>query len=774
MEDYDEVIIKTVRDLFRSYPLVQIKKYLMTKEGEINEKDSELKSLILDKYTSLTHGFDGLEKISSNLKSLEETRDEFIKKLNEIDLGKIECSIQNIPFGNNLNNIIINNNEFKYEDIYEKIENFLKNKKYYECIEQMIIFHKYIKNVKNDFNEGINLKEKYYFLLVELFEGVLNKMIEDSMICEHIDEYKILLDNIFENLIKDNYEESMEYLIMVELFLKILYDKNIIKIMEDYFPVFKADDKKYFSLNILLKILFLKISQILYDISITSIELLFNDNMTERYYNLYETVMCIKLICDKYDEKKNMNDIGDNADLNKFYLFIKSEIDKNMNSLLVIPKNSFQKLYLYNTINFWNKLFSKSDSNNDPCINEQKLLEFLFIDKSVEQISNISSYMLNQYSFKNLFNLKILLKNKNIKSENDIYLSLKELHKINNEKIYKSKYSVLLQQKLHQFFSNINNTIYNNKENNIDSSNNIEYMNIIIKIISYEELIKIFNEFEFNDILLVIKDLIGKNQMNEFLKIKNYITNNFKMELMFELYLDEEQIKKYGENDTSEALNQLIETFYDYEIKENEHKINIYLNILDIYIIILKNYINNKENELSAINNIILNDIFILNNITINNQAKDDKMNTLSQLIQSIFKINLLNINKSTNNFKEYKIINDFFTKDNYITSKTDFFFDVNKYIINKQKKVEYLPIYANKLHVHMLNKSKIDYSERESNEISTCFIADYRIEENYLSLRQDNLNQNYNNGNNNGSKEDNKNMFGNITGKLFNLISDD
>ena len=134
MEDYDEVVIKTVRDLFRSYPLVQIKKYLMTKEGEINEKDSELKSLILDKYTSLTHGFDGLEKISSNLKSLEETRDEFIKKLNEIDLGKIEYSIQNIPFGNNLNNIIINNNEFKYEDIYEKIENFLKNKKYYECI----------------------------------------------------------------------------------------------------------------------------------------------------------------------------------------------------------------------------------------------------------------------------------------------------------------------------------------------------------------------------------------------------------------------------------------------------------------------------------------------------------------------------------------------------------------------------------------------------------------------------------------------------------------
>ena len=436
MEDYDEVIIKTVRDLFRSYPLVQIKKYLMTKEGEINEKDSELKSLILDKYTSLTHGFDGLEKISSNLKSLEETRDEFIKKLNEIDLGKIEYSIQNISFGNNLNNIIINNNEFKYEDIYEKIENFLKNKKYYECIEQMIIFQKYIKNVKNDFNEGINLKEKYYFLLVELFEGVLNKMIEDSMICEHIDEYKILLDNIYENLIKDNYEESMEYLIMAELYLKISYDKNIKKIIEEYFKFLNTDNKNYFSINILIKILFLKISQILYDISTIPIELLFHDSMLEKYFNIYETVMCIKLICDKYCINNNQNI---KIDLNNFYTFIKTEIGKNMNSLLIIPKNFFQKIYLFNTINFWNKLFIKSDSNESG-LNNIKLLEFLFMDKSIEQISNITSYMLKQYSINNLFNLKLLLKNKNIKNENDIYLSISELNKINNDKIYKSKY----------------------------------------------------------------------------------------------------------------------------------------------------------------------------------------------------------------------------------------------------------------------------------------------------------------------------------------------
>ena len=88
MEDYDEVVIKTVRDLFRSYPLIQIKKYMMTKEGEINDKDSELKSLILDKYTSLTHGFNGLETISTNLESLEKTRKEFSEKWIKLILVK--------------------------------------------------------------------------------------------------------------------------------------------------------------------------------------------------------------------------------------------------------------------------------------------------------------------------------------------------------------------------------------------------------------------------------------------------------------------------------------------------------------------------------------------------------------------------------------------------------------------------------------------------------------------------------------------------------------
>ena len=394
MEDYDEVVIKTVRDLFRSYPLVQIKKYMMTKEGEINDKDSELKTLILEKYTSLTHGFNGLQKISTNLQSLENTRKEFTEKMNQIDFGKLELSLQNIPFGNDLNDIIKNKDEFNFDEINEKIENFLTEKKYEKSIDEMILLKKHLEHSKEEFtDDGINLKQKYYFLLVELVEGVLNKMIEDGSICNNIENYKNLLDNIYENLIKDNYEESMEYLIMAELYLKISFDKNIKKIIEEYFGFLGEDNKHYFSINILIKILFLKISQILYDISIAPIELLFHDSMIENYFSIYETVMCIKLICDKYCNNNNLNN---KIDLDKFYFFIKSEIGKNMNSLLIIPKNSFQKLYLNNTINFWNKLFLKK-VQNEPLVNNITLLEFLFMDKSIEQLSNIASYMTKQY-----------------------------------------------------------------------------------------------------------------------------------------------------------------------------------------------------------------------------------------------------------------------------------------------------------------------------------------------------------------------------------------
>jgi len=74
MENYEVVLEKIVRDLFKSAPLVQIKKYKFTKENEIQVKEENLKNLILEKYPILLKSIFSLEQISSNLTELQDIR----------------------------------------------------------------------------------------------------------------------------------------------------------------------------------------------------------------------------------------------------------------------------------------------------------------------------------------------------------------------------------------------------------------------------------------------------------------------------------------------------------------------------------------------------------------------------------------------------------------------------------------------------------------------------------------------------------------------------
>ena len=747
MEDYDEVVIKTVRDLFRSYPLLQIKKYMMTKEGEINDKDNELKNLILNKYSSLINGIEGLEKISSNLNSLENIKEEFSKKLNEIDFEKIETSLKNITFDSDIFEDINNKNIFNYEEKEEKIQNFLSEKKFKEAIDEMSIIKTYLnENINNNYDNiyGINIKEKYYFNLVELVEGIMNLMIEDNNICKNLDEYIVLFGHLHEKLIKDNYQESIEYLIMSELYLKILYDKNIQKIIDEYFSFLNNENQiqNFFSLKIILKILLLKISQILYDLSETSIEILFNDISIEKFLDIYQIVRGITYIFKKHFSNEN--------DLTKFYCFIKSEINKNINSLLIIPRYLLEKLYLNKAISYWNNLFNKNDNDD--------LVEFLFLDKSIEQISNITSYILKQYSSQNLLNLKIFFKNKNIQKENDILLSLLQLKKIKNEKNYKKKFLDIIQNKFCSFFTEINKNIL---------TNDIEYINIIMNIISDEQLMNLLKEFKLDNIMSVINEIIQKNQNNDFEKIKKYINDNFKTELNFELYIKEEQLKLYNNNSLTESLKQLIEVLYEFDIKDKKHKIAIYKNVIQIYKDVLKNYFTKKGGTLK--NYIIINDIYILKNIN----EDIDSINSLIEQIKNDYKVDINNKKDNIENFEGFLQLKSFFTEDNYYINKNNKIkFDINKYIINKPTKVEYFPIYVNKMHVYMLNKTKIDYTDRDNSVATTFNICDYRIEENYLSIKQEKIGKNENNTNNN--KIEVGNVLGNITGKLFNFMNDD
>ena len=119
MENYEVVLEKIVRDLFKSAPIVQIKKYKFTKENEIQVKEENLKSLILEKYPILLKSIHSLEQISSNLSELQEIR---------------------LKLGENMSNF--------------KLNDYLKNNNIHD-----INFEKIVQHYDNDSNLDIDLED---------------------------------------------------------------------------------------------------------------------------------------------------------------------------------------------------------------------------------------------------------------------------------------------------------------------------------------------------------------------------------------------------------------------------------------------------------------------------------------------------------------------------------------------------------------------------------------------------------------------------------------
>jgi len=103
MENYDLVVHKTVKDLFKSNTLNQILKYRQNKEKEVAQKEEDLKKLILEKYPFLIKSLSNLEEIYSNIPNLEKLREGFqshIEDLKNIEennnLFEIDCNDKNI------------------------------------------------------------------------------------------------------------------------------------------------------------------------------------------------------------------------------------------------------------------------------------------------------------------------------------------------------------------------------------------------------------------------------------------------------------------------------------------------------------------------------------------------------------------------------------------------------------------------------------------------------------------------------------------------------
>ena len=119
MENYEVVLAKTVRDLFRSTSLPQIRKYKQNKEKEILKKEEEIKSLILLKYPLLIKSINSFEQISNHLSDLQEVR-----KLLAMNIENFR-SYRNPEFKENEN--------FDCEKLFEILQEIdIKNEEYEE------------------------------------------------------------------------------------------------------------------------------------------------------------------------------------------------------------------------------------------------------------------------------------------------------------------------------------------------------------------------------------------------------------------------------------------------------------------------------------------------------------------------------------------------------------------------------------------------------------------------------------------------------------------
>jgi hypothetical protein len=143
MENYDVVIEKTVRDLFKSGSLYQIKKYKITKEKDVNKKEEEMKKLIMDKYPLLISSISSLEQISKNLHELQQIREEFgknVEKLNDIDKDYYHNNDEN----DNKNDLLFLSN--------------IENENYYKDYNSLMYESEYD-----------NLQGKYFFINIYIY-----------------------------------------------------------------------------------------------------------------------------------------------------------------------------------------------------------------------------------------------------------------------------------------------------------------------------------------------------------------------------------------------------------------------------------------------------------------------------------------------------------------------------------------------------------------------------------------------------------------------------
>lgn len=718
MDEYDLIVERTVRDLFKSNQLIQIKKYKMNKEKEINDKDDDLKELILQKYSDLTESINGLEKISNNLKELEEIRVQLGDNLSNIDLDKIENILKGIKFDINFISEEENNNDDIIDEKIDECYQLLKTKEYQQIINEL-------KTIK------LNLKEEkhedYNFLVIDLTEEIMKNFIEEKNLINNLEIYKNLFEQIDENIFLN--DESKNELQLSEFYLKINNDEGINQIFHQL-----SIGKGTFSTNIIIKLLILNITKNLVLISQERDYNFIKEENKNLIMKIYQMLITIVMIINQYIiNNENKKEIVER--INEFIQLMISQIKSNIDSMFVLDNSVDDiKIKTNQLISFWTEIkndikdnISEKELNiinfmkDNNIISNEEFFYFLFLNKAIDQVSNIVSRYIKKYSSSNFKTiLSFQIKKENFKFENEFYSIIKKISSLEND-IYKEKLIQIIFSQLETFLNNFLESINQNKVS-------IDYFNFMMKILSYDDLNIVIKELKRNTLLETINKILEIYVKNNFSKIEQFINNTFKNYLKYENYSNPEQ----ETNDNikcSESLKEMILYIYSFEIKEEKYKLQIYNLLYDVYEKFIQSF--------SSVNKNLYIDLFILKYINIQNNIGEIKdFNQIISLIESRTQNNF--------NFEEEKIkdtigyneLNDFFNKINYYDKNISFPVQ-NHFIKEKNKfKKEQIMVTTSRLNPLFLNRRKVNYNYSDNSKNTTSKILEHRIDESYLSLR--------------------------------------
>ena len=698
MDEYDLIVERTVRDLFKSNQLIQIKKYKMNKEKEINDKDDDLKELILQKYSDLTESINGLEKISNNLKELEEIRVQLGENLSNIDLDKIENILKGIKFDINFISEEQNNNDDTIDEKIDECFELLKNKEYKEIIDELKKIKLIIKEEK---------QEIYNFFVIDLIEDIMKNFIEEKNLMNNLELYKNLFEEIDQNIFIN--EESKNQLQLSEFYLKINNDEGINQIFNKL-----SNGIGTFSTNIIIKLLILNITKNLVLLSQEKDYNLIKDENKNLIIKIYQMLITIIMVIKKYlineDNEKTLIER-----INEFLQLLISQIKNNIDSMFVFENNSDDiKIKTTQIILFWAEIKQNIVSNiteeetniinflkDNNIISEIELFYFLFLNKSIDQTSNVFSRYIKKYSstnFKTILSFQI--KKEYFKFENEFYSAIKKVSLLEND-IFKEKLIQIIFSQIHTF---LNQFLENLNENKVS----IDYFNFIMKILSYDDLLLIVKDLKKENLLITINKILEIYAKNNFTKIEQFINNTFKNYLKYENYLNNNNNESEEILKCSESLKEIILFIYSFEIKENKYKLRIYNLLYDIYIQFFQSF--------SSFNVNLFIDIFILNFLNIQNKDKQEikDFNEIINLIESKVQNNFNFDKEKIEKIIGYKELNDFFNKDNYYDINISFPIENISKKDNLYKKEQIL-ITTSRLNPLLLNRRKVNYNNSDN-----------------------------------------------------------